>query len=99
MKEYKFLFKPLFYIFSLLLSSWMVLYINETNLPQQHGQIPVASEEHLLGDKNVLKKLISDYKNGHIDSVALDNQLDFFLDRSNNGLVVQKEDKQIANRK
>lgn len=86
MKNYKFLFKPVFFIFSLVFSTWLVLVIEKAQ-PSDFGRYRYLFEKsetkpplHKKRNKQYLKNLISAYKAGVIDSVKLDKQLQIFLE-------------------
>ena len=89
MKRYKFLIKPLFYIFSLTASSYMVLVIEKIS-PSDFGKHqdlfvsspkPAAAAQVVKLDytKEYLKNICFDYKYGIIDSATLDERLSTFL--------------------
>lgn len=86
MKNYKFLFKPVFFIFNLLFATWLVFQIEKIT-PSDFGRYrslfedtkPVAPD-HVL-HKTILKKICSDYKTGALDSIKLEQELDKFLVR------------------
>jgi hypothetical protein len=92
MKRYKFILKPLFFIFSLLSSSYMVLEIEKIS-PSDFGRhqrlfvsdpkpaaIPVKSETRIyVYSHEYLKNLCFDYKYGIIDSETLDERINTFL--------------------
>jgi hypothetical protein len=76
MRNYKFIVKPLFFILSLVFSSWLVLWIEKIR--------PSDFNTKAGSGKSYLKKLALDYKVGFIDSVELDQRLEQFLTRTNN---------------
>ena len=83
MKKYTFLFKPLFFIFSLLIASWLVLKIEKLR-PSDFGKEkylfenePVVSVSKY--DEQYLKNLFLEYKFGIINSRQLDEKIYFFL--------------------
>lgn len=91
MKKYNFLFKPFFFICSLLFATWLVLYIEKIR-PSDLGKfesifnsgpapIPkVPNATPIVNDRQeCLKKICTDYKAGLIDSAKLDEQLEIFL--------------------
>ena len=91
MNKYNFLFKPLFFICSLLFATWLVLYIEKIS-PSDLGkyeslfnsrpkQLPkkLNIQNSVINDKQCLKKICADYKAGLIDSINLDHQLEKFL--------------------
>ena len=91
--KYTFLLKPLFFIFSLLFATWLVLYIekispsdfgkyeyifnNETKLPPD--TIRKARLLSLKLQQERMRKICTDYKAGLIDSTELNVQLEEFL--------------------
>jgi hypothetical protein len=94
MKRYRFLFKPLFFIFSLLFACWMVLAIEkvrpsdfgkysslfETNTtPIIKGRELFKREKDNLLKKNMILKLCSDYKIGKITTIQLNQRLEQIL--------------------
>ena len=90
MKDYKFLLKPLFYIFNILLASWLVIKIEKLH-PSDFGEYETffepAKTPHVekkkdisLSDKQYLKNLYSDFIKGKIDSLMIDRQLEQFLE-------------------
>jgi hypothetical protein len=87
MKEYRFLFKPLFFIFNLLFATWLVFQIEKIH-PSDFGKYRSWFEEPpklnvtKMYKKQMLKKLISDYKKGVLDSVQLDRSLEDYLLKS-----------------
>ena len=94
MKKYNFLFKPFFFICSLLFATWLVLYIEKIS-PSDLGKyeslfnsrpkpLPKESNVHkpFAYDKQCLKKICTDYKSGLLDSAKLDQQLEIFLKAS-----------------
>lgn len=83
MKKYKFLLKPLFFIFSLIFSSWLVLKIEKIS-PSDFGKEKLLFENDPVPtvsryDEQYLKNLFMEYKFGIINSRQLDEKLDFFL--------------------
>lgn len=85
MKEYKFLFKPVFYIFSLLFATWLVIKIEKIS-PSDFGDAKtdlIHKPNHLeifQDNKKYLKNLFNVYKAGAIDSTTLNEKLTFFLE-------------------
>lgn len=92
MKKYNFLFRPVFFIFSLLFSTWLVLQIEKVS-PSDFGKYKglfeksskpssITKKQKLYRtiNKDDLMKLCSDYKAGIIDSIELDNKLKFLLE-------------------
>ncbi len=83
MKKYTFLFKPLFFIFSLLFGSWLVLKIEKLR-PSDFGKERYLFESEPVPsvakyDEQYLKNLFLEYKFGIINSRQLDEKLDFFF--------------------
>src|SRR4051812_3880178 len=89
MKKYNFLFKPVFFICSLVFATWLVLYI-EKLAPSDFGKYeyifnsgPGPISKKLAGQPfpysqqqyTCSKKICKDYKAGLIDSANLDQQL------------------------
>ncbi|MEW6468842.1 MAG: SHOCT domain-containing protein [Bacteroidota bacterium] len=81
MSRYKFLLRPLFYIFSILFSSWMVLWI-ESISPSDFGKYgalfstPVPAPP---GGRDQLKKLYREYKSGRISSDEFEKKFEDLL--------------------
>jgi hypothetical protein len=84
MKKYKFLLKPLFFVFNLLFATWLVLAIERIE-PSDFGKHkslfePAVRPRTVSGaDKPYLIKLFTEYKKGLIDSSTLNKKLDEFL--------------------
>lgn len=85
-KKYTFLIKPVFYIFSLLIASFLVLKIEKLK-PSDFGKekyffedVPVSTVSKY--DEQYLKNLFLEYKFGIINSRQLDKRLEFFLNSS-----------------
>ena len=83
MKRYTFLFKPIFFIFSLLFASWLVLKIEKIR-PSDFGKEKLLLENEPVPtvskyDEQYLKNLFLEYKFGIINSKQLDEKLEFFL--------------------
>jgi hypothetical protein len=85
MKEYKFLLKPVFFIFNLLFASWLVIKIEKLS-PSDLGKYEsfFKNEAKALppaidNSKLLLKTLIINYKKGVIDSATFDRQLDVLI--------------------
>ena len=91
MKKYNFLFKPVFYIFSLLFATWLVVEIEKIS-PSDFGEKDPSidqkhikpSDDHQLGSKKYLQNLCSEYKAGKIDSAELNKKLIIFLGSTTN---------------
>jgi hypothetical protein len=88
MKKYKFLVKPVFFIFNLLFATWLVLKIEKLS-PSDFGRYErlfepaeLRPDNIPLYDKYYLKKLAEDYRSGKIDSAMFDLQLDLFIDEA-----------------
>ena len=92
--DYNFLFKPAFFIFSLLFATWMVIKIEKIK-PSDFGidESPVIQPNHTLYDsymlngKKYLENISTEYKAGKIDSIMLDKKLTIFLDSIRNTFV------------
>ena len=84
MTKYKFLLKPLFFIFNLLFATWLVFKIEEMT-PSDFGRYKYLFEDppklspDKMHHKLYLKKLCTDYKSGKLDSLELEEKLDGFL--------------------
>jgi hypothetical protein len=93
MMKYKFLFKPLFFIFNLIFATWLVLKIEKIK-PSDFGEhktlFDPAPTPRIVTpkDKVYLKKLAYEYKYGIIDSLKLDQKLQQYLE-------VPKEDSKV----
>ena len=84
MKKYKFLLKPIFFIFNLLFATWLVLSIEKIK-PSDFGEhkkffeAPPKPRIVTKDDKAYLRTLALEFKYGMIDSVKLERKLDKFL--------------------
>jgi hypothetical protein len=84
MRDYAFLFKPLFFIFNLIFATWLVLAIEQIK-PSDFGEHrsfferPAKPRKVTPADKPVLFKLADDYKAGRINAETLDRELEAFL--------------------
>jgi hypothetical protein len=84
MKKYDFLLKPLFFIINLVFATWLVLAIERAH-PSDFGSFgsifnpPERPRKVTHADKAFLRKLIVGYKQGQIDSLLVERQLDSFL--------------------
>jgi hypothetical protein len=72
LKKYKFLFKPLFFIFNLFFATWLVLKIEEYQPSHKIKSEPPANK-HLPREQ--LKSIIFDFKRNKIDSVEMEDRL------------------------
>jgi len=91
MKKYKFIIKPLLFVFNLLFATWLVFAI-EAIKPTDFGRY-----EYLFEDPPVVKtrkqkkehliRISSEYKKGIIDTTELVRQIDMYL-----ALPSEKED-------
>jgi hypothetical protein len=85
MKQYSFLFKPIFFIINLIFATWLVLAIEQVE-PSDFGQYksffesPARPKKVYPEDKSKLKQLAIQYKEGKIDENTLDKELDAFLE-------------------
>jgi hypothetical protein len=84
MKNYKFILKPLFFLFNLVFATWLVFAIEKIS-PSDFGQY-----KHLFDtqkdpmqidreNKIHLMKLLQDFKNGALDSADVAGRLEHFL--------------------
>ena len=85
MKKYNFLFKPVFYIFCLLIATWLVIRIEKISPSDfgDHKSIFAPKENHskkIIEDKKYLRNLFIIYKMGVVDSIELDRKLTNFLE-------------------
>jgi hypothetical protein len=77
MKKYKFLFKPLFFIFSLLFASWMVLAIEKIR-PSDFGKYKSLFESNTNKQSKVktanlyIKKKVNTFTKRHIMKFCFD---------------------------
>jgi hypothetical protein len=84
MTEYKFLLKPLFFIFNLIFATWLVLKIEQIQ-PSDFGRYRsiFESKDQLnpekLRQKKYLEKIFSEYKHGLLDSVQVAGKLEKYL--------------------
>jgi hypothetical protein len=84
MKKYKFLLKPIFFVFNLFFATWLVITIERIQ-PSDFGRNSNLFDRTPLPktvsakDKPYLIDLINKYKNGLIDSNELNAHLDAFL--------------------
>lgn len=82
MKKYNFLFKPVFYIFSLLFATWLVIRIEKIR-PSDFGEpkttSPQDNSDKIIQNKKYLKNLFSSYTSGLIDSTELDQKITTIL--------------------
>lgn len=84
MSNYKFILKPLFFIFNLLFATWLVLRIEKIQ-PSDFGEYKSIFYKGVMpkmvtkADKKYLKELCAEYKAGKIDDLKLEEQLDDFL--------------------
>jgi hypothetical protein len=84
MKKYKFILKPLFFIFNLLFATWLVLKIEKIQPSDfgEHKSLFYSGPKPKMvttSDKQTLKKICNDFKEGKIDSLVLEKQLEKFL--------------------
>jgi hypothetical protein len=95
MRKYNFIWKPLYFIFSLLFATWLVWKIEQIS-PSDFGvhQAPVmrraGDPKEILGHKQYLMDVCFAYKTGIIDSVKLDRKLTIFLNKYGREDVVVK---------
>lgn len=89
MKKYKFLIKPLFFIFNLLFATWLVIKIEKLS-PSDFGRYkslfeksdPVLKDLPLY-DKHYILKLSEDYKNGKLSKNIFEAELSKYLYEAN----------------
>ncbi|MGZ3903949.1 MAG: hypothetical protein ACXVC6_09655 [Bacteroidia bacterium] len=90
-KKYKFLLKPVFFIFSLVFATWLVLKV-EKIAPSDFGRYRSLFEDApdlsrtQFYTKQYIKTLCKDYKAGRLDSTRLEKEINKLLFRKN-GLV------------
>lgn len=82
MKDYTFILKPLFFVFSLIFSTWMVLAIEKIS-PSDFGEYKTLFESQpapvVKFSSHYIKQLFGEYRSGTIDSIQLDRKLEKFL--------------------
>ncbi|OFY86200.1 MAG: hypothetical protein A3F72_07030 [Bacteroidetes bacterium RIFCSPLOWO2_12_FULL_35_15] len=88
MKKYNFLWKPIFYIFSILFAAWLVNEIEKIS-PSNFGmqkspKIFDAGNSDHQSRKQYLKSLFVNYRAGQLDSAKLDEKLTLFLNTVEN---------------
>lgn len=94
MKKYKFILKPMFFIFNLIFVTWLVLKIEKIQ-PSDFGEYKSLfysgpkPKMVTANDKQFLKNLCVRYKHGNIDSLQFEKQLDSFLTPPEEQLVNQ----------
>jgi len=78
MAKYTFLLKPVFFIFNLLLATWLVFEIEQISPSQTGGQGPLHDPVPGIDNekKERLKKICFDFKAGLLDSSHLEQKLD-----------------------
>jgi hypothetical protein len=87
LKKYRFLFKPAFFIFNLLFSTWLVFKIERIS-PSDFGRYKSIFEQPkklppLFGRKKEIKKLCDEYKAGLLDSTQLESKLSKIIEQPN----------------
>jgi hypothetical protein len=86
MKAYTFLFKPVFFIFSLLFATWLVIKVEEISPSDFKGKTNSDPQKNIkenpLDKGKKLRNLIFDYKKGSIDSLSLDKEITDLLSHS-----------------
>lgn len=82
MKNYTFIFKPLFFVFSLVFSTWMVLAIEKVS-PSDFGEYKTLFETQSSPmakfSSHYIQQLFLEHKNGTIDSIQLQRKLEMFI--------------------
>jgi hypothetical protein len=89
MKKYKFLIKPLFFIFNLLFATWLVIKIEQLS-PSDFGKFrslfekpePVLKNVPVY-DKHYILKLSEDYKKGILSKKLFEQELNIYLNNAN----------------
>jgi hypothetical protein len=92
MKKYKFLIKPLFFIFNLLFATWLVIKIEQLS-PSDFGKFrslfekpePVLKNVPVY-DKYYILKLSEDYKKGILSKKLFEQELNIYLNNANEKL-------------
>lgn len=82
MKNYSFLFKPIFFLFNLIFATWLVFKI-EAISPSDFGKYKSLFEDppgSPAYKKKQLKKIITDFKAGKLDSLQLERKLETYLE-------------------
>ncbi len=79
MKQYTFLYKPLFYIFSLLFATWLVTEVEKISPSDDSLKQTAIKETGFSDPQKYLLNVCCAYKAGVIDSAALNHKLTFFL--------------------
>lgn len=87
LRKYKFLVKPVFFIFNLLFSTWLVFKIEKLS-PSDFGRYRHLFESHpkpspISLHKKEIKKLCDDYKAGLLDSTQLESKLTKLAEQTN----------------
>jgi hypothetical protein len=89
MKNYRFLIKPLFFIFNLLFATWLVIKVERLQ-PSDFGRYKSLFEKPApvlknvpVYDRNYILKLSQDYKNGVLDKKLFELELDKYLNEVN----------------
>jgi hypothetical protein len=86
LRKYKFLLKPVFFIFNLLFSTWLVIQIEQIS-PSDFGRYRHLFEPKpqlpSLTRQQELKKLCNDYKSGLLDSTQLELEILDLMDQPN----------------
>jgi len=87
LRKYKFLIKPVFFIFNLLFSTWLVFQIEKVR-PSDFGkyrywlEIPDRTPIDIARKRDI-KKLCDEYKASHLASIQLQNKIDKIISRAN----------------
>ena len=82
MKNYAFIFKPLFFIFNLIFATWLVFKI-ETISPSDFGRYSSLFDDppgSMGYRKKNLTKIIVDYKKGRLDSIQLAQKIEKYIE-------------------
>jgi hypothetical protein len=81
MSHYKFLLKPLFFIFNLIFATCLVLWIEKLS-PSDLGRFKSVFENAPPpSEKDIFMELCRDYKNGTITQAQFDERLDLLFNK------------------
>ena len=84
MNKYKFLLKPVFFVFNLVFATWLVFKV-ESISPSNFGKYKSLFDEPPTGipgkiqHKKYLVKICADYKAGKLDTLQLNTKLEEYL--------------------
>lgn len=96
MKKYKFLFKPILFIFNLLFATWLVLKIEKIKPSDfgEHKSVFYSGPKPRMvskSDKGYLKQLFIDFKAGRVDSLKLEEHIDAFLSPVDESKIAERK--------